>query len=120
MIKYNIGQMLTLSKDVELQGMLSDSKKVKKKGTKLFIGADKKLPMAMFLDGDINLLDKENTEIDGYSVDGLSEYIYIWLENRFPIGEMLEDYDGTKKEFKEVIADALEELGMYDNTGNRS
>jgi len=119
MVKYSIGQMLQLKEDTELHGEISGNIKIKKKGTKSFVCADKKIPMSIFLDGDINLLNKETTEISGYSVDGLSEYIYIWLKNRFPLEEMLEDYDNTKEEFKEVIADALEELGMYDSTGNR-
>lgn len=33
---------------------------------------------------------------------------------------MLEEYEETKEKFIEDISDSLEELGMYDHTGNRN
>ena len=62
----------------------------------------------------------ENTEIDGYSVEGIAEYIYLWLRNRYELDEFLDDYEIEREGFTEEIANALEELGMWDNTGNRS
>lgn len=44
----------------------------------------------------------------------------VLVSNRIPLDEMLDGYDETPESFKECVADALEELGMYDNTGNRS
>ena len=118
-MKYNIGQMLQLTKDIELKGEISESSKIKKKGTKLFVSAERDLPSMIYLDGDIQLLDK-NTEIEGFSVNGIAEWLYICLRNKFELDDFLDDYEIDKEDFKEAIADSLEELGMYDNTGNRS
>lgn len=113
---YNIGQMLTASEDIELEGFLG-TKKTVKKGTKIYIGADN---FAHYLDGTIQPL-SENAEVKGYSVIGLADLIWLFIRNNTPINEdMLEDYDESPECVKEAIVDALEELGFYDHTGNRS
>lgn len=117
-MKYNIGEMLILEEDLELESCFGN-KKLKKKGTKRFVSANKKMPGLLYLDGKIQLLPKD-IEIEGYSVEGISEWLYIWLKNAFPLDEFFDDYEIGKEEFKDKIAEALEELGMYDNTGNRS
>lgn len=118
-MKYNIGQILTLNKDVELRSELTNKTRVKKAGTKLFVSASQKPKMAMYFSGEIDIL-PDDTEVEGYSTEGIAEWLYIWLRNEFEIDEFLDDYEIEVGEFKEEIADALEELGMYDNTGNRS
>lgn len=113
---YNIGQVLTANKDIETE-MFSGEKSIIKKGTKTYIGADN---FAHYLDGTIQPL-SENAEVKGYSVTGLADFIWLHIRNNTPINEdMLEDYDESPECIKEAIIDALEELGFYDHTGNRS
>ena len=132
MVKINIGQMIDLTEDMTIYG-LSGDEAIFKKGTKLFVGAERK-PLHFFhtLHGQmISITPNDGLEItDRYSVNGLAEWIYAHLSREFPIDEMLEDCccddddnDTPAKQedyFKRIIADALEELGMYDYTGNRS
>jgi hypothetical protein len=114
-MKYNIGQMLKYKNDTELEGCFG-TKKTFKSGTKMFIGVDR---YAYHLDGTARSLGEEDV-VEGYSTEGLAEWIYIWLRNEFPLDEFFDDYDVSKNKFEERIAEALEELGMYDSTGNRS
>lgn len=114
---YSIGQKLTLKEDIEVEGCFGTKKKYKK-GMSGFIGADSKLNAVHWANGDIQLLG-DYVERRGYSVSGIAEWIYDYVSRELPIDEMLEDYDETKETFMESIADALEELGMYDSTGNR-
>lgn len=118
MEKLNIGQMVIYNKDSELRGALSDDPVVIKKGTKAFVGADRKCPKLNFLDGKILML-SDKYEIDGFSVEGLAEWLYQKLSWKYPLSDFFEDYDIDATEFKETIADELEELDMWDNTGNR-
>ena len=113
-MKYNIGEILTIKDDTQVEGIFGDKKNIKS-GTKLYIGADKFTHM---LNGMMSPI--EDGDIEGYSVEGIADFIYNFVSNRLPIDDMLEDYDIEVKDFKEHIEDALEELGMWDNTGNRS
>lgn len=73
-------------------------------------------------DGSIQKLG-DDIEVSGYSTEGLASFIYNYLcQNVYGFSEMLEEWedDVTEDYIKENIADALEELGMYDHTGNRS
>lgn len=113
---YNIGQILTAQKDAELEGC-SGTKKTVSKGTKIYVGADN---LAHHKDGTIQPLG-DNTEVKGYSVSGLADFIWLYIRNFTPIDEnVLENYDETSDCVKSAIMDALEELGFYDHTGNRS
>lgn len=113
---YNIGQILTANKDIEIERCL-ETKDIIKKGTKIYIGADN---FAHHRDGTIQPLG-EHIEVKGYSVSGLAEFIWLYIRNNTPINEeLLADYDETPDCMKEAIMDALEELGMYDHTGNRN
>lgn len=113
---YNIGQILTAQNDIELEGFLG-TKKTVKKGAKIYIGADN---FAHHRDGTIQPLG-DGAEVKGYSVSGLAEFIWLYIRNFTPIDEItLEDYDETPDCVKNAIMDALEELGFYDHTGNRS
>jgi hypothetical protein len=118
-MKYNIGQMIVTSSDKEYGSFFSDEKKMVKKGTKVFVSADKNWPSVIYENADIQPL-PEGAEIEGYSTVGISEWLYSWLRRSIPLKDMLEDYDVSKDAFLEEIQTALEELGMYDNTGNRS
>jgi len=115
MDKYNIGQIITIKEDMKLEGAFG-KKTVVKKGTKVYIGADN---FAHHLNGMLQPL-RSGDEPVGYSVMGIADWIYMWVSRNLPLDDFLEDYEISKKDFKEQIEDALEELGMWDNTGNRS
>lgn len=118
-IIYNIGQILTYTQDTEVRRAISDTPEIIKKGTKVIVGAD---GFVRYSDGSIQKLG-ENTEVSGYSTEGLASFICNYLcHNVYGFSEMLEEWeeDITEELLKEHIADALEELGMYDHTGNRS
>ena len=114
MEKYNIGQILTSKEDMELEGVFGKKTTVKK-GNKIFIGADN---FAHHLNGILQPLGE--CKVEGYSVEGIAEWVYMWVSKNLPLDEFLDDYEISEKDFKEQIEDALEELGMWDNTGNRS
>jgi len=116
-MKYGIGQILTLTKDIETTTLITETKKTVKKGTEFYVMADKRSPMAMQLNGKITLLPKD-AEIEGFSAKGISKWLYMWLRNALPIDEMMEDYDIEKDYFIEKIENALEELSFYDHEGN--
>lgn len=122
MEKYNIGQILTIKEDMELEGVLGKKTKVKK-GTKVYIGADN---FAHYLNGMLQPIIKELQPINkkdekiGFSVEGIADWVYMWVSRQLPLDDFLDGCEITKEEFKEHIEDALEELGMWDNTGNRS
>lgn len=114
MDKYNIGQRLIVNEDVETEGCAFKVPHKIRKGTRMYVGADN---FIHFLDTSMM---PTKTPIEGYSVKGISEFIYEMVSARIPLDEMLEDYDIDKSEFMGQVADALEELGFWDNTGNRS
>lgn len=116
---YNIGHILTYTQDVKTYRALSDTPEIIKKGTKIIVGAD---GFVRYPDGSIQKLG-DDIEVSGYSTEGLASFIYNYLcQNVYGFSEMLEEWeDGVTEDYiKENIADALEELGMYDHTGNRS
>lgn len=113
---YNIGQTLTSQQDIEIERCLG-TKDVIKKGAKVYIGADK---FAHHADGTIQPLGN-NAEIKGYSVTGLADFIWNYIKTDTPIDKYsLEEYGETPDCIKNAIMDALEELGFWDHTGNRS
>lgn len=117
-MKYNIGQKITLAKTIESKSIFGEKSLPVKKGTEMYVGADKNLPQVLLADGNIMLLPKD-TEIEGYSVTGIADWIFAWLCRHTDLECMLEEYENSCDDFKEEIANALEELGMYDNTGNK-
>lgn len=116
---YSVGQRLVFTEDAELTKAFG-TKEIVKKGTKVYVGAEERFGcFAHYLNGNIQKIG-DDVEIKGYSVTGIAEWLYEMLSREFPLDEMLEEYDATEERFKECIEDALEELGMYDSTGNRS
>lgn len=106
--EYKIGQILTFTQDTELQKVFGDTEIVKK-GSRIIIGADK---LAHHLNnGNIQPLQKDDI-VSGYDADGIAEYITLILKSRFPIKEMLEDYDMSENDFKNEIISALDEIGL--------
>ena len=114
-MKYNIGQVIEIKEDFEIKSVLGNSKNIKA-GTKVYIGGDN---FSHMLNGMLSLIDKDS-QVEGFSVKGIADFIYEMVSARLPIDDMLEDYDIEAKDFKENIEDALEDLGFWDNTGNRS
>ena len=109
MLKYKIGQILTSSRDVDVEKALSGEKVVIPKGNKIIIGADK---LAHHIrDGMIQPL-ADGSEVEGYDAAGIAEYILICLKAHLPITEWMEDYEISKNEIIEEIEYALDEIGM--------
>ena len=108
-MKYKIGQILTSSRDVEVEKALSGEKVVIPKGNKIIIGADK---LAHHIrDGMIQPL-ADDSKVDGYDSTGLAEYIFTCLKTHLPIDEWIEDYEISENEIIEEIECALDEIGM--------
>ena len=113
MADYKIGQMLKVSADVELKGFFGDKKFIKK-GTKIWIGADK---LAHYQDGSIQRLAEDST-VKGYDDRGITEKIFAQLKTDLPIDEFCaehKDEDGIgicSEDIKESIQYALDELGI--------
>lgn len=107
MADYKIGQMLKVSADIELKGFLGDKKFIKK-GTKIWIGADK---LAHYQDGSIQRL-AEDLTVKGYDGEGIAKRIYLQLASHFPLNEFEEDYEISPNDIKDEIVYALDELGI--------
>lgn len=112
----NIGQRIRFTKDVEVEKCFG-TKDIVKKDSVAWIGAD---GLIHHRNGMIQNFAEEE-ELKGYSVEGLADYIWLFITNKtYVTKDTLDDIGETVEEVKEAIMDALEELGFYDNTGNRS
>lgn len=80
---YNIGQILTANKDIEIERCFG-TKDIIKKGTRIYIGADN---FAHHRDGTMQPLG-DNTEVKGYSVSGLADFIWLYIRNYTPVMNM--------------------------------
>lgn len=110
-MKYSIGQILTLKEETVIEKSLSGNKVTISKGNQIIIGVDN---LAHHIrNGYVQPLPKDS-EVNGYSTEGLAEWIYIYMRNHLPLDEMLESYDESRDSFKENIVDALEEIGFYE------
>ena len=107
MADYKIGQMLKLSADVEFKEFFG-SKKFIKKGTKIWIGADK---FAHYQDGTIQPLAEDFT-VEEYDARGITERIFAQLKTDLPLEEFCEEYEVSSEDIKGAIEYALKELGM--------
>ena len=107
MANYKIGEMLTVSADVELKDFLGD-KTLVNKGTKIWIGADN---LAHYQDGTIQSLSEDST-VKGYDTKGITERIFAQLNTDFPLDEICEEYEVKFEDIRDSIEYALEELGL--------
>lgn len=107
MADYKIGQMLIVKKDIELEGIFG-SKRIVRKGSKVWIGADK---LAHHQDSTIQPL-ADGSTVEGYDTEGIAERIFTQLAANFPLEEFGEEYEIGSDRIKEEIEYALEELGM--------
>lgn len=118
MMTYNIGQVLIVEHDVQVDTFRGEGKLIKA-GTRRYVGADTKRKFVHYLNGNMQPLG-DDAKIEGYSTTGLADWIFQTLRFKVPLCAMMDDYDLSESDFTEAIADALEELGMYDHTGNRN
>lgn len=109
MTKYKIGQILTISENVEMKKALSDKPELVKKGTEIIIGADR-LAHHIY-SGNIQPISKDSV-VEGYDSEGIAAYITKILCRKFPLDEMFDDYDISKSDFREEIECLLDEIGM--------
>lgn len=114
MQKYNVGQMLTLKEDMSVRTEITNREKVIKKGTKSWIMANPNVPAMFLQDGSILSLDKNKTEIVGIDTEGLTEFIYLRLLNHTYLREMMEEYDESAEHIKEIISEALDDIGFQE------
>ena len=107
MVDYKIGQILRVKADVELKDFLG-GKILVKKGTKMWVGADK---FAHYQDGSMQYL-AENSTVEGYDAKGITDRILAQLKTDLPLDEMCEEHEVEVADIRDSIEYALEELGM--------
>lgn len=116
-----IGEKITLTKDIKVEGLATS---IIKEGTDLYVGADKEF---FYMVNSKLLKIPEDVEIsDGYSAEGLSDWIYQRIRAKTYLDEFLWDVaDELETEFSEqveifknLIAEALTDLGFYGEDGN--
>lgn len=101
-----IGREVIIEEDFEIEG-LKDKKQVKK-GDKGFVDSR---GFVHYLTGEARgkMQKIDRVEMKGYDTGNIAEIILIYL-NYFGIKDMLNDYDIDKKDFKEKIEEALDEI----------
>lgn len=109
---YGIGQKLVFAED-RIQAKAFGHSTLIRKGTPVFIGADKRF--AHYLNGDIQPLG-DSIQVQGYNTDGLAEWVYEYVSGQMPLDDMIEEYGETKENFIKIVSEALQELGMYDDS----
>lgn len=107
-MKYKFGQILTSTCDVEVEKAFGE-KVIVPKGNKIIVGFDK---FAHHISNGMIQPFQEGTEIEGYDSAGLAEYLVRFLKARFPLADMMEDYEVDEKELLDEIEYALDDIGM--------
>lgn len=108
-MNYEIGQVLVANQDIELERGITGEKVAIRAGTKTYVGADR---FAHHTNGFIRHF-PESTSIEGYDVDGIAEWVFNYIYRQLPLDVALEEAEISHEEFKEYIAEALQELGFY-------
>lgn len=108
-MNYEIGQVLIANQDIEVERGITGVKDVIRTGTKAYVGADR---FAHHENGFIRSF-PESASIAGYDVDGIAEWILNYVYRQLPLDIALEEAKISHEEFKEYIAEALQELGFY-------
>ena len=102
-MQYKVGQIITSTREVELETALSGKK------VKVIIGADK---LAHHIYNGMIQPISEEIEIKGYDANGLAEYLAFYLKNRYPLKELFEYYGIEESDFKGELEFALDEIGF--------
>ena len=79
------------------------------KGSKIIVGFDK---FAHHISNGMIQSFQEGTEIEEYDSAGLAEYLVRFLKAKFPLADMMEDYEVEDKELLDEIEYALDDIGM--------
>lgn len=107
---YKYGELLVSQVDTEVEKALSAEKVKIPKGNKVVVGFD---GFAHHIRNSCIQPFAEGTKIEGFCNDGIVEIVYLYLRNRLPLQEMLDGFDLTADDVKDVIIEALEEIGLY-------
>ena len=108
-MKYKIGEILISNREVTVEKCISGEKVVLPEGNKVIIGADR---LAHHIKtGAIQTL-TTGTEVSGYDSDGIAEFIYLWMSTQLPVNEIETYWDLGENTIKDIIAEALEEIGL--------
>ena len=102
---YKIGQIPTLTCDVEVETVFGKAA-ILKKGSKVIIGADK---LAHHFDGKIQPLGK-NDRVEGYDHEGIAKYIMMHLKRELPLTDMMDDYGIEEKDILNTLEYTLYEI----------
>ena len=109
---FRYGQLLISKEPVEIE-KFGGEKVIVPAGNKVVVGFD---GFAHHLKNEFIQPFTKNTVLKGFCCDGVVETIYQYLNARFPLDDMLSDYDLTENDFREDMAYALEEIGMNSYT----
>lgn len=103
-----IGQIFVNNEDQVLESCLGNKRTVPA-GSKIIIGAD---GMAHFIKSGMVQKLGDDLKVKGYDTEGITEYLWMWLNTQFPLEDALQGYEVSKKAFTGEIEDALDELGL--------
>lgn len=106
---FRYGQLLVSKEDTVLEKDISGEPVVVPKGNKVVVGFDN---LAHHIRN--GMIQPLGEEVKGYSSTGIIEIVYTYLNSRLPLKDMLDDYDVSAQEFKSVIVEALEEIGLFE------
>ena len=109
-LKFKYGQVLVANQDVEVIS-IDGEKDIIKKGSKAVIGFD---GIMLHYNGYTQGFSDE-IKIEGISPSGIAEYLTDYLKAKFPLREMLEDFDLNEEEFGQAIFEAFEEIGLFED-----
>lgn len=109
-LKFKYGQVLVANQDVEVVS-IDGEKDVIKKGSKAVVGFDRNMRHYNGYTQGFS----DDIKIEGISPAGMAEYIADYLKARFPLREMLEDFDLNEREFEQAIFEAFEEIGLFED-----
>lgn len=109
MNKYKIGEGIGFSQDFEIESAFNDNKLQVKAGDTGFIDSNSNVHYTTGqARGKIQHLD--DTEIKGYDHENISKMIFKRIKNQFGLGEFLEGYEISEKDFIGEIEDVLSDI----------
>lgn len=104
------GQVLITNQDIKLQEVETGKEIIIKEGSKAIVGFD---DILHYYNGSCQEISEE-IEISGISPNGLAEFVIDCLVSRFPVNEMLEDFQIPIDDFHKTIVEALNGIGIYE------
>lgn len=110
-MKYKIGQKIVWDEERVFEDCISGEQKAYKSGTEWWVTASQK-PLMLVNRRDENLILPKDTALDGFDGDEIARFLYLSLQSRLPMDEMLEGYDLAEKDVLDAIVMALDKLWM--------